>query len=133
MTRDEMKNLIRSLSQEDLETLRYLAMFGVDDWDRKTTINGMPFVCPDCGAEGLLEVVDRVVEVWAAEKVTLYGDDQYHFDKSRKWKSDNYGDLYFECVQCRERFEVEDLEVMVGLRLEDDDEDEGEEDEEDRL
>ncbi len=128
MTRDEMKDLIRSLSQDDLETLRYLAMFGVDDWDRKTTVNGKPWKCPGCGAEGLLEVVDRVVETWAAEEMTLHGDYEYDLKQSWKWDSENHGDLYVECVKCQERFEVDELEEMFGLRC-DEEEDDDEEDE----
>ena len=123
MTRDEMTDLIRALSPDELETLRYLAMFGVADWDRKTTINGKPWQCPGCGAEGLLEVVDRAVETWAAEEMTLHGDYEYDLDKSRKWDASNYGDLYFECVQCRQRFEVDEPEEMFDVHCDEEDDD----------
>jgi DNA-directed RNA polymerase subunit RPC12/RpoP len=119
-----MKDLIRSLSQDELAMLRCLAEFGIEDWDQKTTINGRPWQCPECGAEGLLEVADQVVEVWAVEEMTLPGDYQYDLGKSRKWDSLNHGDNYFECVRCEREFQVWELEEMLDVHREEDGDDE---------
>jgi hypothetical protein len=119
-----MKALIRTLSRDERHTLRYLAEYGIDDWDGKTTINGKSFICPDCGGTGLLEVVDQVVEKWAAEEATLHGDHDYDLDKSRKWDSDNLGSLYFECLSCHMHFEIDELEKMFDVGKENENQDE---------
>jgi len=114
MTENEMKDLIRSLSDDEVRKLRFLAMYGVDDWDGKTTINGKPFVCPDCSGTGLLQVEEDIAEVWSAEELTLHGD-CYTIAKSRMQKV--YGDTgqYFECAQCQKYIDSEDLEEMCGV------------------
>jgi hypothetical protein len=115
MTREVMKDLIRSLNRDELGMLRYLAEFGIEDWDQKTTVNGKPWRCPECRAEGLLEVADQVVEVWAVEEMTLPGDYEYDLNKSRKWDSLNHGNNYFECVRCQREFQVFELEEMFDV------------------
>lgn len=62
MTKDEMKHLIRSLNRGEFNELRCLLTYGIDEWDRKTTINGEQFVCPACGGMALLEVMNDVIE-----------------------------------------------------------------------
>jgi len=125
MTKDEMKTLIRSLSDDELRTLRSLVTCGVDEWDGKTTINGKPFICPNCGGTGLAEIAEDLDEVRTAEELTLRGNCDYTVAKSRERMCNLRGDLYFECIKCRTRFDIDALEEMFDVTY---DEEEGNED-----
>ncbi len=120
MTEDEMKDLVRSLSCDERNALRCFATYGIDEWDKKTTINKEPFVCPSCGGTGLLEVLSHVIERWTAEEMSLLGDGEYRIDESRRWYHEDKGDLYFECVGCERPFDVEELEKMFEVTADED-------------
>jgi hypothetical protein len=47
--------------------------------------------------------------------MTLHGNCEYDLGAFRRWYHEERGDLYFECVQCGRRFEVEELEKMFGV------------------
>jgi hypothetical protein len=130
MTKEQMIELIQSLNREDSITLRDLVIFGVGEWDKKTTINDKPFVCPECGGTGLLEIMDNVVDTWTAEDMT-FGDNGYEMNKCRRWYYEDNGDLYFECVRCHRKFWQNDLMEMVGLKCDEEDKEEQDDEEED--
>jgi predicted RNA-binding Zn-ribbon protein involved in translation (DUF1610 family) len=112
MTEDEMKDLVRSLSDDDLLTLRRLAMYGADQWDGRTTINGKPFACPNCGGTGLIAVEIGIDEDWIVEKMTLHGNYCHTVVKSRMLDWYGNGEQYFECATCQRQIDVKDLEAM---------------------